>query len=279
MPLVRGGSVGTLLKRHGALPPRWVGLLVDQTLQALDAVHGAAIVHRDIKPGNLLLEPTGAGQPHLRLTDFGIAVPEDEPRLTAVAMAIGTPGYMAPEQRMGADPAPGADIYALGMVTLEMLTGERPPSDPVPLDLDALRTGDPQRDAVLQLVATMTRESLAERPAAAAMRAHPALQSLLALPPDPSEGITVPDEFATARDVPTQVGTPPPPPPPPAPTAAPTMAPAGASYPPPPPPAGPTRIDTMPGQAAARSGGTAAYVLLALGLIGLIASGWLFLGG
>ena len=62
-------------------------------------------------------------RPHLRLTDFGIAVPSDEPRLTHVAMVIGTPGYMPPEQHHGADPDPSADIYALGVVVLEMLTG------------------------------------------------------------------------------------------------------------------------------------------------------------
>jgi serine/threonine-protein kinase len=147
MPLVRGGSVSTLLKKYGALPPRWVAMLLDQTLQALEAVHGAGIVHRDIKPGNLLLEPTGTGRPHLRLTDFGIAVPSDEPRLTQVAMAIGTPGYMAPEQIRGADPAPAADIYALGIVTLEMLTGRRPDAEAGVPDPTSLRSGAPHHEA------------------------------------------------------------------------------------------------------------------------------------
>ncbi len=274
MPLVRGGSVGTLLKRYGALPPRWIGLLVDQTLQALDAVHGAGIVHRDVKPGNLLLEPTGTGQPHVRLTDFGIAVPEDEPRLTATAMAIGTPGYMAPEQRMGADPAPGADIYALGMVTLQLLTGERPPTEPGPIELGAARARGPHHEAVAQLVEAMTQEAATDRPTAAALRAHPALRALLALPADPAEGIEIPDEFATAIDVPTRPGPPPPPP-----AAAPTMALGATSYPPPPPPAAPTRVDHAPAATPTRSGAASSYVLLAVGAIGLLASAWLFLGG
>ena len=96
MPLVRGGSVASLLSDFGALPLRWVGALLDQTLQALEAVHAAGIVHRDIKPANLLLEPTGRNQPHLRVTDFGIAAPMDEPRMTRASMAIGSPGYMPP---------------------------------------------------------------------------------------------------------------------------------------------------------------------------------------
>jgi serine/threonine protein kinase len=138
MPLVRGGSVASLLGDFGALPLRWVGTLLDQTLQALEAVHAAGIVHRDVKPGNLLLEPTGRDQPHLRLTDFGIAAPMDEPRMTRASMAIGSPGYMPPEQWHGADPDPRQDVYAVGLVGLEMLTGVRPEVERAPIDLDAL---------------------------------------------------------------------------------------------------------------------------------------------
>ena len=89
-------------------------------------------------PANLLLEPTGRDQPHLRLTDFGIAAPMDEPRMTRASMAIGSPGYMPPEQWHGADPDPRQDIYAVGLVGLEMLTGIRPEVERAPIDLDAL---------------------------------------------------------------------------------------------------------------------------------------------
>ncbi len=138
MPLIRGGSVASLLSDFGALPLRWVGTLLDQTLQALEAVHAAGIVHRDVKPGNLLLEPTGRNQPHLRLTDFGIAAPMDEPRMTRASMAIGSPGYMPPEQWHGADPDPRQDIYSVGLVGLEMLTGIRPEVERAPIDLEVL---------------------------------------------------------------------------------------------------------------------------------------------
>ncbi|MEV5000264.1 serine/threonine-protein kinase [Nocardioides sp. LML1-1-1.1] len=263
MPLVRGGSVAGLLKRNGgSLPPRWIAALTDQTLQALDAVHAAGIVHRDIKPGNLLLEPTGAGRPHLRLTDFGIAVPADEPRLTHVAMVIGTPGYMPPEQVAGADPDPSADIYALGVVVLEMLTGQRPSKEPAPVDVTPLRTGQPEHDAILDLVAVATAADPAQRPSAEALRAHPALRGLVARWDDPllHDPLTVPDEHA--GDVPL------PPPPPTIASAPPTLA-VGTSLMPPPP----------PGAVAARAKAPVdAYVLLGAGLVGLLVALLLLLG-
>lgn len=196
MPLVAGGSVAELVAEQGALPVRWVVTLVDQLLEALEAVHAAGIVHRDVKPGNLLLEPTGVARPHLRLTDFGIAAPVDAPRMTQQATAIGTPGYMPPEQWLGADPDPRADLYAVGRVALEMLTGQRPSRDPAATDLAALRTGDTARDAVLDLVAHATAAAVADRPASAgAMRAAIRDAGLLAVPVEPGDTVSVPDRF------------------------------------------------------------------------------------
>lgn len=126
MDLVRGGSVHTLLGDHGALPESYTMVLLDQTLQALAAVHEAGVVHRDIKPANLLLEATGTGRPHVRLGDFGVAALLDDVRLTMHPGAIGTEGYMAPEQRYGAPPSPQQDIYAVGVVAAQMLTGVKP---------------------------------------------------------------------------------------------------------------------------------------------------------
>ncbi|WP_343899656.1 serine/threonine-protein kinase, partial [Nocardioides aquaticus] len=127
MPLVRGGSVATLLGDHGPLPASYVVAVLLQAADALTAVHAAGVVHRDLKPANLLLEPTGSGPPHVRLTDFGIAVALDDARLTRGSQVIGSPGYMAPEQRAGADPDPRQDLFALATCGLEMLTGVRPP--------------------------------------------------------------------------------------------------------------------------------------------------------
>lgn len=198
MPVVRGGSVAGLIKRHGSLPARWSALLLDQTLQALEAVHGAGIVHRDVKPANLLLEPTGRGRPHLRLTDFGIAAPLDEPRMTRASMAIGSPGYMAPEQWHGADPDPRADLYSVARVGTEMLTGERPPAEPTTTE-EPVRTGDPHRDALLEVLEPALAQSPDERPeSATAMRAALAALELENLPPEPDEDIVIGDEFSAS---------------------------------------------------------------------------------
>ena len=152
MPLVRGGSVATLIGDFGPLPESWVVAVLDQTLAGLEAVHAARVVHRDVKPANLLLEPTGQARPHVRLTDFGIAAPIDQPRLTQASVSLGTPGYMPPEQRAGADPDPRQDLFAVATVGLEMLTGHRPPFavDEIPRSplgdlLVAARDPDPDR--------------------------------------------------------------------------------------------------------------------------------------
>lgn len=126
MPLVRGGSLATLLSDFGALPIGYTIELLRQALRALDAVHRAGLVHRDVKPANLLLDATGRQRPHLRLSDFGAAAQVDAPRLTRADRVIGTPGYLAPEQLRGVDPHPAQDIYAVAVVAIEMSTGEQP---------------------------------------------------------------------------------------------------------------------------------------------------------
>lgn len=126
MDLVRGGSLSHLIGDYGPLPPHFVCALLDQLLSGLTAVHAEGVVHRDIKPANILLEATGTGQPHLRLSDFGIAMRKGEPRLTEVDYVVGTPGYFAPEQMLGAEPDFPADLYAVGLVALYLLSGQKP---------------------------------------------------------------------------------------------------------------------------------------------------------
>lgn len=128
MDLVAGGSLVHLIGDYGPLPPSFVCTLLDQLLSGLAAVHAEGVVHRDIKPANLLLEATGTARPRLRLSDFGIAMRLGEARLTETNLVVGTPGYLAPEQMMGAEPDFPADLFAVGLVALYLLEGAKPDS-------------------------------------------------------------------------------------------------------------------------------------------------------
>ncbi|MEV5170706.1 serine/threonine-protein kinase [Streptomyces flaveolus] len=126
MDLVAGGSLVHLVGDYGPLPPAFVCTLLDQLLSGLAAVHAEDVVHRDVKPANVLLEATGTGRPRLRLSDFGIAMRLGEPRLTETNLVVGTPGYLAPEQMLGAEPDFPADLFAVGLVALYLLEGAKP---------------------------------------------------------------------------------------------------------------------------------------------------------
>jgi serine/threonine-protein kinase len=168
MELVAGGSVADLVREHGPLDAGTVALLVEQLLMGLAAVHGAGLVHRDVKPANLLLEATGDAAPHLRLGDFGVAAPIADRRFTTVPGAIGTDGYMAPEQARGAPPEPTQDLYSVGRVALELITGLPPsrqrevPSHPLRPLVERLLVADPEQrlasaDAALRLLRRLPR--------------------------------------------------------------------------------------------------------------------------
>ncbi|MAO82149.1 serine/threonine-protein kinase [uncultured Nocardioides sp.] len=145
--LVRGGTVEDLLAEHGPLPTTYAAALLDQLLDALSAVHRAGVVHRDVKPANLLLEPTGTGRPRLLLADFGISVVAGDSRLTRVPGPVGTDGFVPPELAGGGPATPSQDLYAAGVVGTLLLTGAGPtaPVPPGPLAplLTALRHPDP----------------------------------------------------------------------------------------------------------------------------------------
>ncbi|MGD8215165.1 serine/threonine protein kinase [Aestuariimicrobium sp. Y1814] len=135
MPLIRGGSLAQIIKEQGALPPAFAVKIIEQLLESLVAVHETGLVHRDVKPANILMEPSaspGKPDPFTYLSDFGIAAPIGDPRMTRATEVIGTPGYMSPEAQYGADPTPQQDLYSVGVVLLEMLTGRRPPADGTP---------------------------------------------------------------------------------------------------------------------------------------------------
>lgn len=127
MEFVDGPTLGARLASGGPLPPHIVGHLGAELAEALHVVHKAGVVHRDIKPSNVLLSPPQipGARPRAKLADFGIAYLLDTSRITTPGLVIGTMAYLAPEQLRGDAPTPAADIYSLGLVFLEALTGER----------------------------------------------------------------------------------------------------------------------------------------------------------
>jgi serine/threonine-protein kinase len=122
MDLVLGKSLGDLLSEHGRFALPEAARILAELAAALEAVHAQGIVHRDVKPSNVLVTRDG----HVRLTDFGLARALDSSRFTATGSALGTPAYMAPEQCKGQDAGPASDLYALGAIAHELLSG-RPP--------------------------------------------------------------------------------------------------------------------------------------------------------
>ena len=121
MRYLRGGSLEDLLA-DGPLEPARAASILDQMAAALSAAHRQGIVHRDVKPGNVLLDEEG----NAYLTDFGVALDVGAPEKTSGTMMRGTPAYLSPEQIRLEPAVPASDVYALGVVLYEMLTGEHP---------------------------------------------------------------------------------------------------------------------------------------------------------
>ncbi len=122
MELVPGEALSTILEREGSLSTDKTLDVVAQTSAALQAAHAAGLVHRDIKPGNLLITPDG----RVKITDFGIARIADQVPLTATGQVMGTVQYLSPEQASGHPASPATDIYSLGIVAYESVAGKRP---------------------------------------------------------------------------------------------------------------------------------------------------------
>jgi serine/threonine-protein kinase len=122
MELVNGEPLNSVLKRTGRLSLRHTLDMLEQTGRALQVAHASGLVHRDVKPGNILITPTG----QVKITDFGIAKAVDAAPVTQTGMVMGTAQYIAPEQALGHDATPSSDVYALGVVGYEAISGKRP---------------------------------------------------------------------------------------------------------------------------------------------------------
>jgi eukaryotic-like serine/threonine-protein kinase len=131
MEYVEGDALSRTLSRVGRLTPARTMALVAQAADALHAAHEIGVVHRDVKPGNLLVRPNGT----LVLTDFGIARSAGAAQLTAAGSVLGTAAYISPEQAMGEQATRLSDVYALGVVAYQCLAGRRPFEGENPLEI------------------------------------------------------------------------------------------------------------------------------------------------
>ncbi len=164
MELVEGESLADLLAREGRLPaPRTLAIL-RQCADALAAAHAAGLVHRDVKPGNVLVAADGS----VKLTDFGIAVSASSLPLTKTGQVVGTAHYLSPEQAEGTRAGAASDVYALGLVGYECLSGQRAfdGENSVQIALSHLRdTPDPLPDDVPEQVRVLIRRATVRDPA------------------------------------------------------------------------------------------------------------------
>ena len=200
MEYVEGETLADLVARRGRLPVAEAATLGVQICAGLAAAHAAGLVHRDVKPQNLLLGTDGV----LKLGDFGIAVGHEGTRLTLAGTVLGTAGYLAPEQARGEEVTAAADIYAVGAVLYELLTGE--PARTAgslaelgsddgfhPPDLAArVSSAPPELVAAVTACLSVRPEDRPASAAALARRLAPVASeaATLALPPDPATRAT-----------------------------------------------------------------------------------------
>ncbi|QIN81199.1 Stk1 family PASTA domain-containing Ser/Thr kinase [Rubrobacter tropicus] len=131
MEYLSGGTLKDRILKRGALPPRTAAAVALQIAEALKAAHERDVIHRDIKPHNILI--TGSGD--VKVTDFGIARAASSSTMTRTGHILGTAHYISPEQAMGEPVGPASDLYSLGVVLYEMLTGEMPFDADTPLGI------------------------------------------------------------------------------------------------------------------------------------------------
>jgi serine/threonine protein kinase len=136
MEYVPGETLATRLRREGPLPPSRVESIGGDLAAALTHIHQLGMVHRDVKPDNVFLTPTGT----VKLGDFGIAKALEQPRVTEIGTILGTASYLAPELLIGGNATPASDVFALGVLLYESVSGELPRRGATMTDLSAADT-------------------------------------------------------------------------------------------------------------------------------------------
>jgi serine/threonine protein kinase len=191
MQWVDGHSLAEELKRGGPLDPKRAAQVAEALLGALDAAHRVGIVHRDVKPANVLLAADGS----VLLADFGIAVAQTDPRLTRTSLVIGSPGYVAPERWQGAEGDGRADLFSLGVTLYEALEGVLPfrPDNPTAALTEQPRPME-RAGPLAPLLLALLEKDPARRPTVDAAR------ELLTPPPRPPELKTKPWDQVRPRE-------------------------------------------------------------------------------
>jgi hypothetical protein len=166
MEYAPGGTLEDAILEDGALPPRTAAEVASQIAEALRFAHERGVIHRDIKPQNTLLSASGDA----KVTDFGIARAASSAPSSQASLVLGTAGYIAPEQAMGEPADPRGDLYSLGVVLYEMLTGTLPYEGDTPVTMAAKHVIEPPRapgevnSEVPEGISALTQKLLAKKP-------------------------------------------------------------------------------------------------------------------
>jgi serine/threonine protein kinase len=173
--LVVGEPMSDLLEREPVLPTQRLLPILAQTARALHAAHTAGVVHRDVKPGNILLGRGG----RVKITDFGVSLATNQVPMTATGMVMGTAQYLSPEQAVGKPATAASDLYSLGIVAYESLVGHRPFTGPTAVDIAVAHVNTPVPPLpphvdprLAAIVMRLLSKEPADRPRSAAELAH-----------------------------------------------------------------------------------------------------------
>ncbi len=198
MELVEGEPMADLLERSPVISPDVLLPLLSQTARGLSAAHEAGVVHRDVKPGNILIDHHGV----VKLTDFGVSLAANQVPMTATGMVMGTAQYLSPEQAIGQAATGASDVYALGIVAYESVVGRRPFTGRTPVDIAVAHVNEPVPDLpahvdeeLAALIMAMLEKDplLRPQPAHALARVLDTIHARLTAPPPPPVAVPVTD--------------------------------------------------------------------------------------